>query len=357
MCGVSVTERVTPLQTRPLGAHGPVVSALTLGTMNFGEQVDAAHAHDLLDTALSGGINCFDTAESYASPMREATQGESERILGQWLQRVPRGEVVVASKVSGPAAKLRYLRGGPQLVRQQIREALDASLNRLGLDCLDLYQVHWPARSTNYFGRLGYAPRADEGATAILHTLEALSELQAEGRVRHLGVSNETPWGLMHYLALAERHGLTRITSLQNPYSLLNRVLEIGIGEVLHRESIGLMAYAPLCDGVLSGKYRHAAAPERGRVTRWPDYYTRYTTPAGVAATERYCALAEQLGLAPADMALAWVLSRPEVSTVVIGASDEAQLRQSLAAAACAVTADLRKAIGRLHAEHPNPCP
>jgi len=325
--------------------------------MNFGEQVDAGRSHDLLDIAFAGGINCFDTAESYTSPMREATQGESERVLGQWLQRVPRQQVVVASKVSGPAAKLRYLRGGPQLVRQQIREALNASLGRLQIDKVDIYQVHWPARSTNYFGRLGYAPREDKGATPILHTLEALSELQDEGLVQHIGVSNETPWGLMHYLALAKQHGLTRVTSLQNPFSLLNRVIEIGLGEVLHREAIGLMAYAPLCDGVLSGKHRQGLAHEASRLGRWPDYYDRYTTPAGRAATEQYCELAEKHGLAPADMALAWVLSRPEVTTAVIGVSNEAQLRQGLAAASIKLPAEVRKAIGRIHAESPNPCP
>ncbi len=345
------------MQYRQLGGSGLEVSALTLGTMNFGEQVDSTAAFDLLDVALANGINCFDTAESYASPMREATQGASERILGQWLQRVPREKVLIASKVSGPAAKLRYLRGGPQLIRQQIRDAVFASLERLGIDCLDLYQVHWPARSTNYFGRLGYSARDDGGATPILHTLESLAELRADGHVRHLGVSNETPWGVMHYLALAERHGLPRIASVQNPYSLLNRVLEVGLSEVFDREELGLMAYAPLCDGVLSGKHRHGDSPSVSRLARWPAYYNRYTGDAVASVVERYCTLAEDNALAPADMALAWVLSRPEVSTAVIGVSCEVQLLQNVQAAERVLAPAVRKAIGRIHAEYPNPCP
>ncbi|MEM7378190.1 MAG: aldo/keto reductase [Pseudomonadota bacterium] len=345
------------MQLRQLGTAGPTVSALTLGTMNFGEQVDAALAQDLLDAAVALGVTAFDTAESYASPMRAETQGASETILGTWLARQARNRVCIASKVSGPAAKLRYLRGGPQLTRTQIRDAVSASLDRLRTDYLDLFQVHWPARSTNYFGRLGYAPRDDQGATPILETLEAISALVDEGLVRYIGLSNETPWGVMHYLALAERHGLQRVVSVQNPYNLLNRTVEIGLGEVLHREGIGLMAYAPLADGVLSGKYQGGTCPETARLARWPDYYDRYTTDSAVATVARYCAIAEAHGVTPAAMALGWTAAQPGVSTVVMGVSSEVQLRENVAAAAMTPTRALRRAIGETHARQPNPCP
>lgn len=345
------------MQFRQLGVSGPEVSALTLGTMNFGEQVDAACAHSLLDTAFANGINCFDTAESYTSPMRAETQGASERVLGSWLQGVRRQDVVIASKVSGPAAKLKYLRGGPQLTAPQIRDAVHATLDRLKTDYLDLYQVHWPARSTNYFGRLGYAPRDDSGATPIRETLDALAELTENGLVRHIGLSNETPWGVMHFLALAEAHGLPRVQSVQNPYSVLNRTLEIGLAEVLHRESVGLMAYAPLADGVLSGKYRGGAQPKGTRLDRWPEYYNRYTLPGAVERVEDYCDIAEDHQLAPAEMMLAWVVSQPCVTTAVIGVSCERQLLDNINAASVVLSKSVRRAIGKLHARYPNPCP
>ncbi|MEM6988425.1 MAG: aldo/keto reductase [Pseudomonadota bacterium] len=347
----------SPLPRRQLGASGPLVSAITLGTMNFGEQVDAARAHDLLDTAWSLGITSFDTAESYASPMREATQGASERILGHWLQSVPRSEVFIASKVSGPAAKLHYLRGGPKLTRDHIEQAVSASLDRLKTDYLDLYQIHWPARSTNYFGRLGYSPRDDSGATPIRETLEALAAVVESGRVRHIGVSNETPWGVMHYLALSNEFGLPRIQSVQNPYNLLSRTLEIGLAEVLHREQLGLLAYAPLADGVLSGKYADGAVPAGTRLAMWPDYYDRYTLCDTKVVVEGYCQIAQEHNLQPATMALAWLLAQPGVSTAIIGVSCVQQLLDNVRAARVKLPKALRKAIGALHARHPNPCP
>lgn len=345
------------MQIRSLGVSGPRISALTLGTMNFGEQVDAAHAHDLLDAARSLGVNAIDTAESYASPMRAETQGVSETIVGNWLARVPRAEVFIASKISGPASRLRYLRGGPELDLAHAREAISASLDRLKTNYLDLYQVHWPARSTNYFGRLGYSPRDDSGATPIRETLEALATLVEDGLVRHIGVSNETPWGLMHYLVLSARFGLPRILSVQNPYNLLNRTLEIGLAEVVHREGLGLMAYAPLADGVLSGKYLNGVRPTDTRLASWPNYYVRHQSADAEYAVQQYCQIAREHDLSPVGMAMAWLLGQPGVSTAVFGVSSERQLVEIVHAASIELAKSVRHAIGRIHAAQPNPCP
>lgn len=333
------------------------VSKLCLGTMTFGEQNTERDAHAQLDYAVGQGINFIDTAEMYAIPSRKDTQGLTESYIGTWLnKRSDRDRLIIATKVSGPGEWLRYLRGGPQLNGEHIAQALHDSLKRLQTDYIDLYQVHWPARNTNYFGRLGYEHQDEIDVTPIEATLEALAKHVQTGNVRHLGISNETPWGAMRYLALAEQHGRPRIVSIQNPYSLLNRTYEIGLAEISHRERAGLCAYSPLAFGTLTGKYLGGAKPKGARLTLFREF-PRYTNPQGIRATERYVTLARKAGLSPAQMALAFVNSRPFVSSTIIGATSLEQLEENVGSIDLKLSHDVLREIEAIHQDHPNPCP
>ncbi len=250
------------MQKRTLGKTGLEVTEICLGTMTWGEQNSEQEAFEQLDLATSAGINFIDTAEMYPVPPREKTQGLTETFLGNWLaRRGRRDDLVIASKVAGPGNGLGYLRNGPRLTRDHIRKACEDSLRRLQTDYIDLYQVHWPDRNTNFFGKLGYVHKADEQMTPIEETLGALDELVKEGKVRHVGLSNETAWGAMEYLRLARENGWPRVASIQNPYNLLNRSFEVGLAEIAHREDVGLLAYSPLAFGTLSGKYLDGQRP------------------------------------------------------------------------------------------------
>ena len=346
------------MQFCSLGRTDLKVSKMCLGTMTFGEQCDAAQSHRILDRALEHGINFIDTAETYPSPMKAETYGHTERFIGDWLaQRGGRDKLVIATKVAGPAARLGYVRGGPKLVESHIRQAVDDSLQRLQTDYIDLYQIHWPARSSNYFGRLGYYPRDDEGATPLAETLAALEALRAEGKIRHVGLSNETPWGLMHALSVAKEQGFEAAVSLQNPYSLLNRVFEVGLAEICHREKVSMLAYSPLAFGLLSGKYRQGAKPEGARLSLWGEYFNRYTQGVVPELAEQYCAAADEHGVDAAQMALAFVLSRPFIDSTIIGVTDTQQLDHCVAAVDIKLAKPVRRSIGELHEQQPNPCP
>lgn len=341
-----------------LGKTGLKVSQICLGSMTWGEQNTEAEAHAQLDFALERGVNFIDTAELYAVPARPETQGLTERYIGTWLKgRSDRDRLLIASKVAGPAARLKHIRKGPKLIRQHIHQAVDDSLARLQTDYLDLYQVHWPARSTNFFGQLGFQVPKKEDSTPILETLEALAELVEMGKVRHIGVSNETPWGVMRYLALAELEGLPRIASIQNPYNLLNRVFEIGNAEVSYREQVGLLAYSPLGFGVLSGKYADGAWPDQARLTRWRDYFPRYITEPARHATSEYVQLAKQSGLSPVQMALAFVNQQAFCTSNIIGATSLEQLEENIASVDITLQDDLLAAIEQIHTQRPNPAP
>ncbi|MFM1890928.1 MAG: hypothetical protein RLZ44_5, partial [Pseudomonadota bacterium] len=269
-----------------------------------------------------------------------------------------RDRVVIATKVAGPGRDwLPYIRGGGnRLDRGNIQAAVHASLRRLGTDVIDLYQLHWPDRHTNCFGQLGYVHPDHDDMTPLLETLQVLSELVLAGKVRQIGVSNETPWGLMQYLRLAERHGLPRMVSIQNPYSLLNRSFEVGLAEIAHRERVGLLAYSPLGFGVLSGKYLNGARPAGSRLALF-DSYTRYSNPQAEAATAAYVALARAHGVAPAQLALAYVTSRPFVTANIIGATRMDQLETNLASTELQLSEELLAGIEAIHTEHPNPSP
>lgn len=346
------------MQRRRLGTTDLEVSALCLGTMTFGEQNTEAEAHRQLDAALAAGINFIDTAEIYPVPPRAETQGRTEAFIGSWLaSRGGRDRLVLATKVAGPGDWLPYLRGGTnRLDRANIEAALHDSLRRLGTDCIDLYQLHWPDRETNFFGQLGYTHPSEDESVPLLETLEVLGDLVAAGKVRYIGVSNETPWGLMTAIRLAEMHGLPRPMSIQNPYSLLNRTFEVGLAEIAIRERCGLLAYSPLGFGMLTGKYLNGARPAGARLTRF-ERFARYSNPEAERATAEYVALARRHGLSPAQLALAYVTSRPFVTANILGATNLEQLAEDLESDRLTLAPELEQEIEAIHIRQPNPAP
>ncbi|WP_071873073.1 NADP(H)-dependent aldo-keto reductase [Atopomonas hussainii] len=346
------------MQQRPLGRTSLTVSSLCLGSMTWGEQNTAEDAFAQIDCAKAHGVNFIDTAEMYSVPPRPETYGATERIIGQYLEaRGGRENWIIASKVAGPGDWLGYIRDGqPRLNQQHIDAAIDASLERLKTDYIDLYQLHWPDRSTNFFGQLGYQHNSSETFTAIEETLAALECHVQAGKIRHIGISNETPWGAMQYLQHAEQRGLPRAVSIQNPYNLLNRTFEVGLAEIAMREQLGLLAYSPLAFGVLSGKYANGARPSGARLSLFTRFQ-RYTNPQAEAACARYVELAQQHGLSPSQMALAFVTSRPFVTSNIIGATSLAQLEENLASSELTLSDELLASIEAIQREQPNPAP
>ena len=346
------------MHQRRLGQTDLKVSALCLGTMTFGQQNTEREAHAQLDRALAAGINFIDTAEMYPVPPLAETQGRTEQYIGSWLAaRGYRNRVVLATKVTGPGEWLPYLRGGKaRLDRFNIEAAVETSLKRLRTDYIDLYQLHWPDRETNYFGQLAYAHPAEDRSVPLLETLQVLGDLVASGKIRHIGISNETPWGTMRLLQLAELHGLPRPVSIQNPYNLLNRTFEIGLAEIAIREQCGLLAYSPMAFGVLSGKYLDGARPANARLTLF-ERFVRYSNPQANRAAAEYVALALRYGLDPVQMALAWVTNRPFVTSNIIGATNMEQLETNLSSANLKLSDELIEAIEAIHTRQPNPSP
>lgn len=346
------------METRPLGRSGLEVSALCLGTMTWGQQNSQDEAFEQMDFARDRGINFFDAAEMYPVSPREETYGRTEEIIGNWFaSRGKRDQVILATKAVGPGSRFPYVRDGkPRLDRKHILAAVDSSLQRLQTDYIDLYQLHWPDRGANIFGDLGYSHDPQEEMTPLEETLGALAEVVKAGKVRHVGVSNETPWGLMKYLTLAEAGGGPRMVSIQNAYSLLNRSFEAGLAEIAHREDCGLLAYAPIGAGALTGKYLGGAKPEGARMTLFPQN-TRYFTEPGIAATAEYVALAEKHGLKPSQMAGAFVYSRPFVTASIVGATKMEQLELQFEAAEIELPQEVLDGIEAIHARYTYPCP
>ena len=345
------------MEYRKLGRTGVEVSVICLGTMTWGKQNTEAEAHGQLDMALDAGVNFIDTAEMYPVPPEAETYTRTEQYIGNWLAaRGNRDKVVLATKVVG-RSDMPHIRGGRAVLdRRNIEAALDGSLKRLRTDYIDLYQLHWPDRNTNYFGALGYQPAAEEDTVPIEETLRVLADQVAAGKVRHIGLSNETPWGAMKFLQLAGQLNLPRVVSIQNPYSLLNRSYEIGLAEVSHREDCGLLAYSPLGFGMLSGKYLDGARPAGARLTLF-ERFSRYSSPRAERATAAYVALARAHGLDPAQMALAYVHSRPFLTSTIIGATCQEQLRDNLASMDLALPKELLEGIEAIHHDNPNPSP
>lgn len=350
------------MEYRKLGNSDVKVSLIGLGTMTWGQQNTESEAHAQIDYALDHGVTLIDTAEMYPVPPRAETQGLTERYIGTWLEKHPaaRERIVLATKMAGPARQPhnpRYIRGETnQFDRKNLTEALDGSLARLKTDYVDLYQLHWPDRSTMTFGRAAYPWIDDAYTVPIEETLAVLADFVKAGKVRHIGVSNETPWGIAQFLRAAEKLGLPRIVSIQNPYSLLNRTFEAGLSEFSHREGVGLLAYSPLAFGWLSGKYEGGARPAGARITLF-ERFQRYSKPQAVEATSRYVALARRHGLSPAQLALAFVNSRPFVTSNLIGATSLEQLKENIASADVRLSPEVLAEIDALHEAQPNPAP
>ncbi|PRD69243.1 aldo/keto reductase [Malikia spinosa] len=347
----------------PLGASELRVTPICLGTMTFGEQVGEADSHAILDRALERGINFIDTAEMYAVPARAETCGATETIVGRWLASRPgaREKIVLATKVAGPSRGMPWIRGEQSgLTRAEILAACDASLRRLQTEVIDLYQIHWPARSVPAFGKIYYDPAEEKPCASIHEQLEALDQLVRAGKVRAIGLSNETPYGVHEFVRLAEAHGLPRVATVQNPYCLINRTLENGLDETMHRLGVSLLAYSPLGFGLLSGKYDASGfespiAPE-GRMSRYESMRKqRWGRADSLVAARRYNALARENGLTPTQLALAFCYTKWQVASTIIGVTSLAQLDECLDAWGTTLAPELLQAIDQIRWEHRDP--
>jgi len=351
------------MQHTTLGRSDLSITPICLGTMTFGEQVGQDDAHTILDRALALGINFIDTAEMYSVPPKRETFGATESILGHWFAKRPevRRQVVLATKVAGPSRNMDWIRGGAaDLKPEHIIQACDDSLRRLQTDVIDLYQIHWPNRNAPAFGALYFDPKRDAEQTSIEAQLRAMETLVKAGKVRHVGLSNETPWGLMAFLREAERHGLPRVATVQNPYALVSRALDNGLDEVMHREQVGLLAYSPLGFGSLTGKYDELGFspdhPELGRLAKFASMRAqRWARAETLVAAKRYNALAREHGLTPTQLALAFCYRNWRVASTIIGVTRVAQLDECVAAWGTQLSPELVKAIDAIRWENRDP--
>lgn len=334
------------------------ISKICLGTMTWGRQNNEDDAHEQMDYALDEGVNFFDTAELYPVPAKKELYAVTEELIGNWFKKTGnRDKVVLASKIAGPGHAANHIRS-TGFTKESIISAVEGSLKRLQTDYIDLYQLHWPERNTNYFGQRGYNAHAvDVWDDNIHQVLETLRDLIAEGKIRHVGLSNETPWGTMRYLEESKVHqSLPRMMTIQNPYNLLNRLFEVGLSEISMREQIGLLAYSPLGFGTLSGKYLTEIPPRKARVTLFPNY-NRYSNDNAVAATEQYAQLAKEHGLSMAQMALAFVNTRPFLTSNIIGATSMEQLKENIESIDVDLSDEVLEGIEEIHNAIPNPAP
>ncbi len=346
------------MQYRPLGRTGLSVSSIGLGTMTWGEQNTEDEGHAQMDYAVECGINFFDTAELYAVPPKAETQGTTETIIGSWFKaHKNRDQIILATKITGrsPMNWFRKDGGKTRLNAAQIDEAVEGSLRRLQTDYIDLYQLHWPDRKLSLFGGHGFADYPVD-FTPFEIILEALDRHVQKGNIRHIGVSNETAWGVMRYLAEASSRGLPRMASIQNAYHLINRTFETGLAEVAMREEVGLLAYSPLGQGTLTGKYLNGARPEGARGTLF-GRLERYQGPGAEDAIKACITCAQEHGLSPVQLALKFCDTRPFVTSTLIGATSMEQLKENIDAFAVSWSDDLEKAVNDLHAKHRSPCP
>lgn len=348
------------MELRSLGRTGLKVSALGLGTMTWGQQNTETEGHAQMDAAVAHGVNLFDAAEMYPVPPKAETTGRTEETIGSWFATRPgaREKVVLATKITGPGPGFGWLRdSGTRFTWEHLVHAVEGSLRRLRTDRIDLYQLHWPDRHVNSFGKLEWTVAPDELITPPEVTLEALYRLVQSGKILHIGLSNDTPWGLMKFLAASDAKGWPRVASIQNPYSLLNRSFEVGLAEIAVREQVGLLAYSPLAMGMLTGKFKGGTVwPPFARLTLF-ERFVRYRTPVGMAQSEKYVALAREHGIDPAHLALAFVTRQPWLASTLVGATSVPQLEHDLRAAEVVLTPDLIAGIERIHKESPNPCP
>ena len=333
------------------------VSKICLGTMTFGKQNTEADGHEQMDYALNQGVNFFDTAELYPIPASRSTQGETERIIGTWFNKSGnRDKVILATKIAGPGDYTKHIRKDLSFKKAHIDEAINKSLKRLQTDYIDLYQLHWPERSTNTFGKRNFKFNPnDPWVENFEAVLDALEENITLGKIRRIGLSNENPWGIMRFLQ-ASKSSATKIITVQNPYSLLNRLFEIGSAEICHRENIGLLAYSPLAFGVLSGKYRNGKTPSNSRLALF-ERLARYSGEKSFEATERYANLAHKVGLTLTELSLAFANDRSFVTSNIIGATTLSQLEENIATYQIKLSSEVLKAIDSINEEIPNPAP
>lgn len=349
------------MKFKNLGQSGLQVPEICLGTMTFGEQNTQDEAFQQLNYALDQGLYFWDTAEMYPVPPKPETQGSTETMIGNWIaENGQRDKLIIASKIAGPQQGGSHIRDGQtRFIQKEISTAIDDSLKRLQTDYIDLYQLHWPQRSSNFFGTLGYGNQQAQQSTDITPLEETLAALDTEvrkGRIRHIGLSNETPWGTMKFLQLAEKMGLERIVSVQNPYSLLNRSYEIGMSEIAQYEDIGLLAYSPLAFGYLTGKYRNGERPSNARISLF-SRFSRYSNLESEWATEQYAQLAEQQGLSLTQLALAFIKQQFFVTSTIIGATNLDQLKENIHAFEIELSEDILSKIEDVHRQQPNPAP
>ena len=343
---------------RKLGNTDLKVSTICLGTMTWGKQNNQKEAFEQMDYAISQGINFFDTAEMYAVPGTEKTFGKTETIIGNWFkERNNRKKVILATKISGPG--LSWIRGGGlQYTKENISSALLGSLERLQTDYIDLYQLHWPERNTNYFGKLGYKHKTEEREwndfESILRTLKQFVD---EGKIRYIGLSNESAWGLSKFLELSKSQDLPRVMSVQNPYNLLNRTYEVGLAEISIREQSGLLAYSPLASGVLSGKYRNNQKPKGSRLQLFGDYFPRYAGKSSNLAVEEYFKVAKKHKISLAQLSLAFVNQQSFVTSNIIGATTMKQLEENIGSTNIKLSSEIIDKINSVHKNNSNPAP
>lgn len=344
------------MELRQLGESDLQVSALSLGTMTFGEQNSEAEAHAQLDLAVAHGVNFIDTAEIYPVPPRAETQGRTESYVGTWLKQQQRDKLIVATKIAGPSRGFEWIRNGPHVNLTHIKSAIDSSLKRLQTDYVDLYQIHWPDRYVPMFGESSYDAAQEHIAEPIIKQLEALTDLVKAGKVRHIGLSNETPWGVCEFVSYAEKSGLSKIVSVQNAYHLMNRSFESGLAEVCHHLNVGLLAYSSLAFGHLSGKYLYDPNAT-GRIKLFPDFGQRYAKPNVPTASQEYVNIANQFNLDPAQMALAYARTRWFTSSVILGATSLRQLQNNLDSATITLPPEVLNRIDAAHRKYTNPAP
>jgi len=345
------------MEYRKLGNTTLEVSAICLGTMTFGQQNTESEGHEQIDYAISKGINFIDTAEMYSVPGRPETQGSTERIIGSWLNKTgKRHEIILATKVTGPSAAFSHISPNLGFSRTRIREAVEGSFKRLNTDYIDLYQMHWPERKTNYFGQLGYVRHDDQWNDNFEEAIDTMYDLVQEGKIRYWGLSNETAWGVMRTCSIADQKGMPRPLSIQNPYNLLNRSFEVGLAEISIREKISLLVYSPMAFGLLSGKFHKKTDTPNDRINQFKNL-ARYNGKESYLATEKYLKIADDAGLSPAQMALAYVNGRPFVTSNIIGATNMSQLTENIESINVKLTSEIIDQIDTVHREISNPAP
>lgn len=333
------------------------VSEIALGTMTFGQQNTEADGHSQIDFALDSGINFIDTAEMYSVPAQKETSGSTEKIIGSWLKKSgKRDQIILATKIAGPNRGLEFIREDLRYNAQTLKDAVEKSLHRLQTDYIDLYQLHWPERKTNYFGQRGFSVENDAWDDNMQSVLKILQELIQEGKIKHIGLSNETPWGAMRFLEESKKHNLPRISTIQNPYSLLNRTFETGLSEVCHYENVGLLAYSPLAFGVLSGKFLTGESLPNARINLFPRF-SRYNSENATKATILYNQIAIDNGMSLTQMALAFIRQQFFVKSTIIGATSLKQLQENIQTSQITLTQNVIDAINQVQEIYPNPSP